>query len=159
MRPVALLVLLSALVTGCTVTVTGGGGTTTTTAAPTSAKTATTEDVAPTTEAKTTETTATFDPPALVDEGAPAQYCERTFKGALGRDMSAVVVETPAGRLTCDQAEAILFDYYTLRPDPLFGRPPLALGPLACNQASEGQLAQVVCSDEDNLIYSMWPQR
>jgi hypothetical protein len=97
-------------------------------------------------------------PPATVDESLPSQYCERTFKGALGKPMHAVVVETPGGILNCEEAAAILFDYYVERPDPEFGLAPYFIGPLACNQAEEGQFPQVICADEDNLIYSMWPQ-
>jgi hypothetical protein len=113
-----------------------------------------------TTEAVTT-TTAAPEPttPVTVDESAPARYCDRPFTGALGKEMLAVVVETPSGRLTCDQAAAVLVDYYARRSDPEFGLPPIAIGPMSCNQVPEGALPQVVCSDEDDVIYSMWPQR
>ncbi|WP_018684098.1 hypothetical protein [Actinokineospora enzanensis] len=94
-----------------------------------------------------------------IDESAPAQYCDRPFKGALGKNMLAVVVETPNGRLTCDQAAAILFDYYAERRDPRTDLPAYKIGPMACNQVREPALPQVVCADEDNTIYSMWPQR
>lgn len=126
-----------------------------------------TSDPAPTTTSATpsppatpasTSTSTEETPPLTVDESRPAQYCEDTFTGALGKPMHAVVVETPGGFLGCDEAAAILFDYYAERPDPEFGRSPLQIGPLACNQAEEGQFPQVICADEDNLIYSMWPQ-
>jgi hypothetical protein len=97
-------------------------------------------------------------PPRTVDENLPAQYCDRAFRGALGKPMLAVVVETPAGILDCEEAAAILFDYYAERPDPEFGLAPVFIGPLACNQGAEGRMAQVICADGDNLIYSMWPQ-
>jgi hypothetical protein len=97
-------------------------------------------------------------PPSTVDDSLPSQYCERTFTGALGKPMHAVVVETPGGILNCEEAAAILFDYYVERPEPEFGLAPYFIGPLACNQAEEGQFPQVICADEDNVIYSMWPQ-
>ncbi|MEU5695919.1 hypothetical protein [Actinosynnema sp. NPDC020468] len=163
MKP--LLAALSAvlLLTACTTTVTGAGsgsGTRTTTAA---ARTTTGTTAAPTTgtttAAPTTSTTARSAAPPSIDESAPARYCDRPFTGALGKEMLAVVVETPAGRLTCDQAGAVLFDYYAQRSEPRTGLPPIMVGTLSCNQVAEGQLPQVVCADEDNLVYSMWPQR
>ncbi|WP_424184426.1 hypothetical protein ACOBQX_21285 [Actinokineospora sp. G85] len=93
-----------------------------------------------------------------VDQTAAAQYCDRPFKGALGKDMLAVVVETPGGILDCEKAAAVLFDYYAARPNPETGLPPVEIGPLTCNQVPEPDFPQVVCADEDNLIYSMWPQ-
>lgn len=141
--------LLAVLAAGCSSVVTGAG--TAEPAPPTTAVVATTTTVEP-------EPTAT-PPPAAIDESAPAQYCDRPFTGALGEEMLAVVVETPAGRLTCDQAAAILVDYYAQRSDPKTGLPPLAVGPMSCNQVPEGSMPQVVCSDGDNLIYSMWEQR
>ncbi|GGS30093.1 hypothetical protein GCM10010171_24440 [Actinokineospora fastidiosa] len=110
------------------------------------------------TKAVTTTEKATGLPPTTVDESLPSQYCETTFEGALGKPMHAVVVETPGGVLGCEEAAAVLFDYYVERPEPEFGLEPVHIGPLACNQADEGQLPQVICADADNLIYSMWPQ-
>jgi hypothetical protein len=150
--------LLALLVTGCSSVVTGSGSGTTSLAPPvtTTDEVTTTEDAPTTTDAPETTEVA---PPATVDESAPAQYCDRPFTGALGQDMLAVVVETPGGRLTCDQAAAILVDYYAQRSEPETGLPPLAIGPMSCNQVPEGSMPQVVCSDGDNLIYSMWQQR
>jgi hypothetical protein len=142
--------LLALLAAGCSSVVSGSG-----TVAPTPP---TTTVVETTTTTAAPESTAT-PPPTAVDESAPAQYCDRPFTGALGKEMLAVVVETPAGRLTCDQAAAILVDYYAQRSEPKTGLPPLAIGPMSCNQIPEGSLPQVVCSDGDDLVYSMWPQR
>ncbi|PRY42254.1 hypothetical protein [Umezawaea tangerina] len=161
-------VLLAVLLGGCSAVVAGSGsgsgdrpGTTTT--RPTTTTTTTTTTTAPTTTVVTTTarptTTAPTPPPTSVDESAPAQYCDRPFTGALGKEMLAVVVETPAGRLDCDKAAAVLVDYYAQRSEPKTGLPPLAIGPLSCNQIPEGALPQVVCADGDNLIYSMWQQR
>ncbi|PSL52740.1 hypothetical protein B0I31_11127 [Saccharothrix carnea] len=144
------LVTCLALVTACSTAVVGSGTqaatTTTTTTATTSS---TTEEADPTPEPV---------PLPTIDEGAPAQYCDDAFPGALGKPMLAVVVETPSGRLTCDQAAAVLVDYYAERRDPTAGRPPLVIGTMTCNQVPEPALPQVVCADDDNLIYSMWPQ-
>jgi hypothetical protein len=151
-----LLVVLSALVTGCSTTVAGTGSgtdavTTTTTRGTTTATT--TASPGPTTPPGPTA----VELPA-VDEAAPARYCDQPFAGALGKPMLAVVVETPSGRLDCDEAAAVLFDYYAERRDPTPGLPPLLVGPMTCNQVPEPALPQVVCSDGDDLIYSMWPQ-
>lgn len=155
--PGAVLVAVLALVTGCSTSVTGtgtGSGAVTTTVG---AEPTTTE---PTAESTTEPTTAEPDPGPLptIDEGAPAQYCDDPFPGALGKPMLAVVVETPSGRLTCDQAAAVLFDYYAQRRDPVPGLAPLVIGTMTCNQVPEPAMPQVVCADEDNLAYSMWPQ-
>lgn len=147
--------VIAVLVAGCgpveaipgTAEGTGEIPTTTTTRPPTTTSTTT-----------TTRSPATPVPPLTVDEDLPVQHCDRTFTGALGKPMHAVVVETPGGILDCEEAAAILFDYYAERSDPTFGLPPIHIGPLACNQAEEGQFPQVICADEDNLIYSMWPQ-
>ncbi|GLZ40516.1 hypothetical protein Acsp05_41400 [Actinokineospora sp. NBRC 105648] len=166
------LALLAALVTGCSTPVTGSasgtstGSTTTASKATASSAEVTTTARRPTasrpTVSRQTVTRPTTTTPGVdltVDESAPSQYCDRPFKGALGKDMLAVVVETPTGRLNCEQAAAILFDYYAARPDPKTGQAPFEIGPMACNQVPEGSLPQVVCKDEDNTIYSMWPQR
>ncbi|OLR90162.1 hypothetical protein [Actinokineospora bangkokensis] len=106
-----------------------------------------------------TTTAAPVDPGIPdVDQSLPAQYCDRRFKGALGKPMLAVVVETPGGVLDCEEAASILFDYYAARREPETGLPPFEIGPLRCNQVAEPDLPQVVCADADNLIYSMWPQ-
>ncbi len=153
--------LLLVLVTGCATTVTGSGaGTaTTTTAGRTTAKKSTAVETTPE-ETTPAEPTPDADPVPLptIDEGAPAQYCDQPFAGALGKPMLAVVVETPSGRLDCDQAAAVLFDYYAERRDPTPGLPPLAVGPMTCNQVPEPALPQVVCSDGVDVVYSTWPQ-
>jgi hypothetical protein len=148
---VAGLVALLALATGCSTTVSGSGS-----GSGTRAVTTTTTTRA----ARTSEVTAepTPLPVPTVDEGAPARYCHDAFPGALGKPMLAVVVETPAGRLTCDQAAAVLVDYYAERRDPTPGRPPLVVGTMTCNQVPEPALPQVVCTDGDDIVYSMWPQ-
>ncbi len=144
------LVAVLALVPGCSTAVSGSG----------TGSTATTAVEADPTSDPTPDPTS--DPRSLplptVDEGAPAQYCDDAFPGALGKPMLAVVVETPSGRLTCDQAAAVLVDYYAERRDPTPGRPPLMVGTMTCNQVPEPALPQVVCADEDDLVYSMWPQ-
>ncbi|WP_306750957.1 hypothetical protein [Saccharothrix yanglingensis] len=121
--------------------------------------TTTTTTTAATTTAPAEDTTGpTPLPIPAIDEGAPAQYCDQPFTGALGKDMLAVVVETPSGRLGCDEAGAVLADYYAERRDPRTGLPPLVVAGMSCNQVPEGQLPQVVCVGEDDLIYAMWPQ-
>ncbi|MFD7659128.1 hypothetical protein ACFV4N_34550 [Actinosynnema sp. NPDC059797] len=146
-----LLVALLALVTGCSTTVSGeGAAVTTTNGAPTRTE-------APTTTGRTTRPPEPVELPEI-DEGAPARYCDQPFTGALGKPMLAVVVETPSGRLDCDEAAAVLFDYYAERRDPTPGLPPLQVGPMTCNQVPEPALPQVVCTDGDDVIYSMWPQ-
>lgn len=163
--------LLAVLVGGCSAVVAGSGsgepspnGPTTTTARPTTTRPTT---AAPTTTVVTTTASPTTTgpgpaptpPPTFVDESAPAQYCDRPFTGALGKEMLAVVVETPAGGLDCDKAAAVLVDYYAQRSEPKTGLPPLAVGSMSCNQIPEGAMPQVVCADDDNLVYSMWQQR
>ncbi|SMC58148.1 hypothetical protein SAMN05660733_00561 [Lentzea albidocapillata] len=139
-------VLLALLAAGCTPEVTGSGS-----------ATGLPETTTP--ETTTTTTAAALDgvPPERY-EGMPSQYCEQPFTGALGKQMLAVVVETPQGRLNCDQAGAVLFDYYAQRAEPKTGLPPIDIGPLSCNQVAEGIMPQVVCADGENVIYSMWPQ-
>lgn len=144
--------LLAVLAAGCTPAVTGSGSATGV------------ETTQQTTEAQPTTTTAAPTATALNGvapdeyESLPSQHCDRPFTGALGKPMLAVVMETPSGRLTCDQAGAVLFDYYAERSDPKTGLPPIEIGPMSCNQVAEGIMPQVVCADEDNVIYSMWPQ-
>ncbi len=152
-------VLLSA--TGCSATVSGTGaaGTAATTTSKAEPERTTESEPAPeSTRVPTTDSKRTVVSLPPIDESAPTQYCDTPFTGALGKPMLAAVVETPSGRLTCDQAGAILVDYYTERHDPIAGRPPLMIGPMTCNQVPEPALPQVVCADGDNLIYSMWPQ-
>jgi hypothetical protein len=158
-RTGVVLVAALALVTGCATSVTGSGSgsgavTTAVDVEPTSDRTA--ESASEPTPAPTSEPSTVSLP--TIDEGAPAQYCDDPFPGALGKPMLAVVVETPSGRLTCDQAAAVLFDYYAERRDPTPGLAPLAIGTMTCNQVPEPAMPQVVCADEDNLVYSMWPQ-
>lgn len=145
------------LLTGCSSTVSGSGvatGTVTTTK--TTTKTATTTTAETTAEEDTPSTA--VEPVPTVDESAPTQYCDTPFPGALGKPMLAAVVETAGGRLNCDQAAAVLVDYYLERRDPVPGLPPLAVAGMRCNQVPEPALPQVVCADGTDLIYSMWPQ-
>lgn len=153
--------LLAVLVAGCTPEVTGSGSAadpTSSTATGTTAPKTTAQET--TTRETTTKAAANPLPGVQPDqyEGLPSQFCDRPFTGALGKPMLAVVVETPQGRLNCDQAGAVLFDYYAERSDPKTGLPPVEIGPMSCNQVAEGLMPQVVCSDAENLIYSMWPQ-
>ncbi|WP_026426154.1 hypothetical protein [Actinokineospora inagensis] len=169
MRSILVLgALVATLVTACSSPVTGsaaGSATESSTTETSTAVTSTTGTSTRTTSARvttkraTTTTATSYPPMPTIDESAPAQYCDKTFRGALGKDMLAVVVDTPAGRLTCDQAAAILFDYYTARPTPRTGLAPHLIGPMRCNQVLEPALPQVVCTDDENLVYSMWPQR
>jgi hypothetical protein len=149
---VAGLVALLAFAAGCSTTVSGSGSGS---GSGTKAVATTTTEVAPTSE-ETSEPTPV--PLPTIDEGAPAQYCHDPFPGALGKPMLAVVVQTPSGRMTCDQAAAVLVDYYAERRDPTPGRPPLVVGTMTCNQVPEPALPQVVCANGDDLVYSMWPQ-
>jgi hypothetical protein len=145
--------LLAVLVTGCAPDVTG----TPTTGE--STRESTPEDT--TTQAPATtkaRATALGDVPFDQYESLPSQYCEKTFTGALGKPMLAVVMETPSGRLNCDRAGAVLVDYYAQRREPRTGLPAIEIGPMSCNQVPEGIMPQVVCADEDDVIYSMWPQ-
>jgi hypothetical protein len=157
MRSLITPVLVAVLAAGCSSPVTGSGSSTGTpeTTRETTQSQETTQ--APTTTSASRTTALNGVSPDQY-EGMPSQYCEKPFTGALGKPMLAVVVETPAGRLNCDQAGAVLFDYYAQRSDPKTGLPPVEIGPMSCNQVPEGIMPQVVCADEDNVIYSMWPQ-
>ncbi|WP_394620456.1 hypothetical protein JNUCC0626_15510 [Lentzea sp. JNUCC 0626] len=147
-----LIALLAVLAAGCSTEVTGSGsGSTTQT-------TTTTTEQAPVTTTEAAEKTALDGVAPDEYEGMPSQYCEQPFVGALGKPMLAVVMETPSGRLNCDRAGAVLFDYYAERSDPKTGLPPLKIGTMSCNQVPEGIMPQVVCADADDVIYSMWPQ-
>ncbi|WP_157620195.1 hypothetical protein [Saccharothrix sp. NRRL B-16348] len=159
--PGVVLVAVLALATGCSTSVTGtgsGSGAVTTTVEATPSPGPGPESSAESSAEPTAASSPTPVPLPTIDEGAPAQYCDDPFPGALGKPMLAVVVETPSGRLTCDQAAAVLFDYYTQRRDPTPGRAPLLVGTMTCNQVPEPALPQVVCAGEDDLVYSMWPQ-
>ncbi|XVS62270.1 hypothetical protein ACQPYE_28925 [Actinosynnema sp. CA-299493] len=153
------LVAVLALVTGCSATVIGSGAATTTVEVE-----RTTERTSGSTAGSTPEPTSEPDPEPgpvplpTIDEGAPARYCDDPFPGALGKPMLAVVVETPSGRLTCDQAAAVLVDYYAQRRDPTPGLAPLVVATMTCNQVPEPALPQVVCANGEDLVYSMWPQ-
>ena len=72
--------------------------------------------------------------------------------------MTVVVVETPNGRVNCDQAGAVLVDYYAKRPNPDPGSAPVEVAGFACNQVPEPDLPQVICADGASLLFSMWPQ-
>jgi hypothetical protein len=149
-------VALFALLAGCTSTVSG---------APAGSRPPDTE---PRITAGTTtgETPATGEsgepdlpaPPTSIDPPANQRYCERPITGAFGKEMMVVVVETPAGRVDCDQASAVLVDYYAERPDPDPGSDPIAVAGFACNQVPYPDVPQVICADGDSLLYSMWRQ-
>ncbi|MGW6934210.1 hypothetical protein ACWGE0_29420 [Lentzea sp. NPDC054927] len=147
-------VLLAVLAAGCSseITGSGSGSGTTSSSAPATGQEETTQPSA------TTRTTALNGVPPEQYESLPSQFCDRPFTGALGKPMLAVVVETPQGRLNCDQAAAVLFDYYAGRQEPKQGLPPVEIGSLSCNQVAEGIMPQVVCADGENVVYSMWPQ-
>ncbi|MEU3641921.1 hypothetical protein AB0E59_00975 [Lentzea sp. NPDC034063] len=143
-------VLLAVLVAGCTPEITGSGSRS-------DSESPTTPTTAPATTTQAAATALNGVPPEQY-ESLPSKYCDRVFLGALSKPMLAVVMETPKGRLNCDQAGAVLFDYYAERLEPKTGLPPVKVGSMSCNQVAEGILPQVVCADEDNVIYSMWPQ-
>ncbi len=145
---------------GCSSTVAGTASVGT---APASTRTPTTTSAPTTTTAKTAPTSTqakpSLDPPPTsIDESAQLQYCDQRITGALGKPMNVVVVETPAGRITCDQAGAVLVDYYTQRPDPKPGSEPAEVAGFSCNQVPEPDFPQVICADGASLFYSMWPQ-
>jgi hypothetical protein len=118
----------------------------------------------PTAEDPATDGSTTADapspaaPPTAIDPNAPARYCDGTITGALGKSMNVVVVETPSGRVNCDQAGAVLVDYYAQRPDPGPGSAPIVVGTFACNQVPVPDQPQVICADGASLFYSMWVQ-
>ncbi|USX55317.1 hypothetical protein [Lentzea sp. HUAS12] len=155
MRSLITPVLVAVLAAGCSSPVTGSGSSTGTPETTTRSQETT---QAPATTTSASRTTALNGVSPEEYEGMPSQYCDKPFTGALGKPMLAVVVETPSGRLNCDQASAVLFDYYAERSQPNTGLPPIEVGPMSCNQVPEGIMPQVVCADEDNVIYSMWPQ-
>ncbi|MDX8147838.1 hypothetical protein SK854_37400 [Lentzea sp. BCCO 10_0061] len=143
-------VLLAVLAAGCTPEITGSGSRS-------DSESPTTPTTQPATTTSSAVTALNGVPPEQY-ESLPSQYCDRVFLGALSKPMLAVVMETPKGRLNCDQAGAVLFDYYAERLEPKTGLPPIKVGSMSCNQVAEGILPQVVCADEENVIYSMWPQ-
>jgi hypothetical protein len=136
------------LLAGCTSTVSGSPGGSA--AAPRS------EPVETTTET-TTETTLPA-PPTSIDPAADQRYCEGTIIGALGKEMLVVVVNTPAGRIDCDGAGAVLADYYAERSNPDPGSEPIEVAGFACNQVPHPDVPQVICGDGASLLYSMWRQ-
>ncbi|MEV4313522.1 hypothetical protein [Actinocrispum sp. NPDC049592] len=158
MRIVAAVLAGLLLLAGCSSTVAGTASVGT---APASTRTPTTT-AATTQPAKTSATTSAKPslnpPPTSIDESAQLQYCDQRITGALGKPMNVVVVETPAGRITCDQAGAVLVDYYTQRPDPKPGSAPVEVAGFSCNQVPEPDFPQVICADGASLFYSMWPQ-
>jgi hypothetical protein len=147
------------LLTGCSATVAGSAS-----QGPDAPKTTTTTRPATTTARTTSAATTTASaarvagPPTSIDPAADQQYCDRPITGALGKQMEVVVVETPAGRVNCDQAGAVLVDYYAERPDPQPGSAPLQVAGFVCNQVPEPDIPQVICADGDSLLYSMWRQ-
>lgn len=143
-------VALLALLAGCTSTVSGspaGDG-----------KPAEQTTAEPTEETTSTEDTSVPAPPTEIDPAADQQYCDNTITGAFGKEMQVVVVNTPSGRIDCDQAGAVLVDYYTERPNPDPGGDPLVVAGFACNQVPHPDIPQVICADGDSLLYSMWRQ-
>jgi hypothetical protein len=159
------LVLVAVLVSvGCSAHVAGdpvGAGTPAATVESTEDSPTTAE---PTAEDPATDGSTTADapspaaPPTAIDPNAPARYCDGTITGALGKSMNVVVVETPSGRVNCDQAGAVLVDYYAQRPDPGPGSAPIVVGTFACNQVPVPDQPQVICADGASLFYSMWVQ-
>jgi type IV pilus biogenesis protein CpaD/CtpE len=150
-------VALFALLAGCTSTVSGSpAGSTGTTTGQTIVRPptgrATTLPVPP------TDATTVPAPPTSIDPAADQQYCDGTITGALGRQMQVVVVNTPNGRVDCDQAGAVLVDYYAERPNPEPGSAPIVVAGFACNQVAAPDIPQVICGDGASLLYSMWQQ-
>ena len=97
-------------------------------------------------------------PPTAIDPNVPVQYCDGTITGALGKAMEVVVVETAGGRVNCDQAGAVLVDYYAERPNPDPGSEPIEVDDFACDQVPEPDQPQVICADDVSVFYSMWVQ-
>ncbi len=151
------------MVTGCATSVTGApvsDGTTSTTESTATTETTTETATKTTTTAETTEQTEDplAPPPTAIDPAAALQYCDGTITGALGKPMQVVVVETPGGRVNCDQAGAVLVDYYAERQEPDPGSDPIEVAGFACDQVPEPDLPQVICADGVSLFYSMWVQ-
>jgi hypothetical protein len=141
-------VALLALLAGCTSTVSG---------APAAGSTPITDGTTVTTTPDL-PTSTVEPPPTEIDPAADQQYCDNTITGAFGKAMQVVVVNTPGGRVNCDQAGALLGDYYRERPDPDPGSEPIVVAGFACNQVPHPDIPQVICSDGDSLLYSMWRQ-
>jgi hypothetical protein len=154
MRLIVAAVLLG-LLAACSAAVSGSpaGQPVTVTTTPTTTTTTPTKTITP-----TTSTTTLAAPPTGIDEHADQQYCDQTITGALGKNMRVVVVATPDGRITCDQAGAVLVDYYAKRPNPDPGSVPIEVDAFACNQVPKPDFPQVICADSASLFYSMWPQ-
>jgi len=150
-------VALLAILAGCTSTVSGSpAGNGQQVEQTTSQRTdETTEDTTTTTS---TEDSSVPAPPTEIDPAADQQYCDNPITGAFGKQMQVVVVNTPAGRIDCDQAGAVLTDYYAKRPDPDPGGDPIVVAGFACNQVPHPDIPQVICADGDSLMYSMWRQ-
>src|SRR3954469_4012642 len=133
----AVAVLSFACLAACSTAVSGSpaappgaaaaGRTTTEPAPPTSPATRTSRPpVTTTTRTTTTKTTPRLPaPPTAIDQAANQQYCPGRITGALGKPMTVVVVETPNGRVNCDQAGAVLAGYYAKRRDPEPGSTPI----------------------------------
>ena len=161
MKTVLIVVVAGLVLAGCDSTVTGspaGGAATTTTAERTTERTPTTRST-PTRSTTTTKAMPEIQVPTSIDDAAQQQYCEQLITGALGKRMQVVVVETPSGRVNCDQAGAVLVDYYAERQVPDPGSGPIEVAGFACNQVPEPDLPQVICTDGDSLLFSMWPQQ
>jgi hypothetical protein len=156
-----LVVLVAVLaVAGCSASVAGepvGDGTTTVRSTQDTTAGETTEDT-PTDRPTTTTEPSPAAPPTAIDPNAPARYCDGTITGALGKPMQVVVIETPGGRVNCDQAGAVLGDYYTERPSPDPNSDPVEVDGFACDQVPEPDMPQVICADGVSLFYSMWVQ-
>jgi hypothetical protein len=158
MRRVLVLVAVLA-VAGCSASVAGdpvGAGKTVESTQDTTEQT--TEDTTSDRPTTTDDQPPLDAPPTSVDESAPAQYCDGTITGALGKAMQVVVVETSSGRVNCDQAGAVLVDYYAERPNPDPDSDPIEVAGFACDQVPEPAQPQVICADGVSLFYSMWVQ-
>jgi hypothetical protein len=147
-------VALLALLAGCTSTVSGSPAGDGQQAEQTTTRT---EETTTTTETST-EDSSVPAPPTEIDPAADQQYCDSMITGALGKEMQVVVVNTPAGRIDCDQAGAVLTDYYAQRPNPEPAADPIMVAGFACNQVPHPDIPQVICADGDSLMYSMWRQ-
>jgi hypothetical protein len=110
------------------------------------------------TEESTEEGTAIPAPPTSIDQTADQQYCEPFIIGPGNQRMQVVVVATPGGRVNCDQAAAVLVDYYAERPTPDPASEPIVVAGNACDQVPVPDIPQVICTDGASLFYSMWVQ-
>jgi hypothetical protein len=150
-------VILLVVAAGCSApvsgTAVGGTGTETTTKESTTTGTTTTGSSPESSEAAPPPA-----PPTAIEPSASRQYCPGQITGALGKRMEVVVVATASGRIDCEQAAAVLVDYYEQRQEPDPASTPVEVGGFACNQVPEPDEAQVICANRGSLFYSMWVQ-